>query len=149
MTTYGIIKFLHVVSVAFWLGGITLSTFFLRDAMMEKQIDQMNHTFERVQHWNLVMFVPASFVVLLTGITMLMQLDGSKTFWVLVKERFGSLFIILFIAFVVFYGRSALAKMRIKSSENGINFRILKYYTIFLNISIICMAFLIFVVTVK
>ncbi|MBA4603350.1 DUF2269 family protein [Thermoactinomyces mirandus] len=149
MTAFGIVKFLHVVSVAFWLGGIALLAFFLRDAMMTKQIDQMNHVLERAQHWNLVMFVPTSVIVLLTGVIMMMTVDGHKPSWLLAKERFGSLFVILFILFVVFNGRKTLAKVKFKGFGDEKTVRILKYYIAFLIISLICMVILIFFVTVK
>lgn len=149
MTAFGIVKFLHVVSVAFWLGGITLSVFFLRDAILTKQTDQMNHTLNRVQHWNLAMFVPTSVIVLLTGVTMMILINGDKPSWLLVKERSGSLFVILFIMFVIFYGRKTLAKIKAKGIGVEKTVGILRHYIVFLNISVICMVILIFIVTAK
>ncbi len=149
MTAFGIVKFLHVVSVAFWFGGIVLMVFLLKDAIMTKLTDQMNHALDRVQRWNLVMFIPASVIALLTGVALMMMLDGYKPFWLLVKERFGSPFIVLFILFIVFYGRSALAKVKRKGVGSEAHVGILEKYILFLNISVICMVILIFFVTIK
>lgn len=109
----------------------------------------MNHTLSRVQHWNLAMFIPTSVIVLLTGVTMMMLINGDKPSWLLVKERFGSLFVILFILFIVFYGRMAIAKIKTKGVGNEKIVGILQHYIVFLNISVICMVILIFIVTVK
>lgn len=149
MTAYGFIKFLHIAFVAAWFGGAALMAMFLRDAIRTDQVDRMNHALNRAQRWNLTMFIPTSVIVLLTGIFMMMQTGGEKPLWLLVKERFGSLFILLFILFIVLYGRKALAKVKSDGIEKEQVIGILKRYIMLLNLSVLCMVVLMFFASVK
>lgn len=149
VTAYGIIKFLHIAFVAAWFGGASLMAMFLRDAICTGETGRMDHALNRAQRWNLTMFIPTSVIVLLTGIYMMLQFDGDKPLWLLVKERFGSLFILAFILVIVLYGRKALAKVKSDGIEKEQVIGTVKRYIMLLNISVLCMVVLMFFASVK
>ncbi|AUS07682.1 hypothetical protein C1X05_01710 [Laceyella sacchari] len=149
MTAGLVVKFLHVLFVATWFGGISLMAMVLRDATRSNNLDTMSHALNRAQRWNMTMFMPSAVLSLITGMYMLMQVDGEKPLWLIVKERFGSVVVLLFILFVVIYGRKALNQVQASGIESAKAQSIIKRYIMLLNISLLLMAVLIFFATVK
>jgi uncharacterized membrane protein len=145
---YTISLFVHVVSIATLFGGISLMAMVLRDATRSNDVETMSKAMEKVQRWNLTMFIPTAVLVLITGVYMLMQYSN-KPLWLLVKERFGSLVIILFIVLVAWYGKKLL--QRVKASGNDLQKAtgLVKRYIMLLNLFLLFMIVLIFFVTTK
>jgi putative membrane protein len=148
MMAIKIALFIHVVSVAAWFGGISMMAMYLRDATRSNNLETMSYALGKAQRWNLTMFIPTAVLVLLTGIYMLMQY-ANKPLWLLVKERFGSLFVVLFILLIAFYGRKLLSQVKAGGVDSAKGQAILKRYIMLLNLSLLCMVILIFFVTVK
>ncbi|MBD1372312.1 DUF2269 family protein [Hazenella sp. IB182357] len=151
MEFMNIALFIHVVCVATWFGGATMMTMFLRDATRSNDVTTMANTLAKVQRWNLTMFLPTSVLVLITGMYMWMAYVGaeSKPLWLLVKERFGSLFIIAFILIIAFYGKKLLNQVKESGVQTATAQALLKRYIMLLNFSLLCMIILIFFVTIK
>lgn len=147
MNAHNFVLFLHVLLVATWFGGISLMAMVLRDAVRSGNADTMSHALNRAQRWNMTMFVPVAVLVLITGIYMLLQF-AEKPLYVLVKERFGSLFVLLFILFVTWYGRKLLKQVS-ESGEATQASQLVKRYIMILNVSLLCMVVLLFFVTMK
>jgi protoporphyrinogen IX oxidase len=146
---YTISLFVHVVSIATLFGGISLMAMVLRDATRSNEAETMSKAMEKVQRWNLTMFVPTSVLILLTGIYMLMKFDANKPLWLLVKERFGSLVIVLFIVFVVWYGKKLLQGVKASGTDVQKAIALVKRYIMILNLFLLFMIILIFFVTTK
>jgi protoporphyrinogen IX oxidase len=140
--------FIHILFVATWFGGTSLMAMVLRDATRSNQLETMTHALEKVQRWNLTMFIPTAVVVLLSGIYLWLPY-AQKPLWLLVKERFGSLFIILFILTVAFYGKRLLQQIKAHGIDSSKGQAILKRYILMLNLSVLSMMILIFFVTLK
>jgi protoporphyrinogen IX oxidase len=140
--------FIHILFVATWFGGTSLMAMVLRDATRSNQLATMAHALEKVQHWNLTMFIPTAIVVLLSGIYLWLPY-AQKPLWLLVKERFGSLFIILFMLVVTFYGKKLLQQIKANGIDSSKGQAILKRYILMLNLSVLSMMILIFFVTLK
>jgi protoporphyrinogen IX oxidase len=73
----------------------------------------------------------------------------NEALWLMVKERFGSLFVIVYILYIVFYGRKTLNQVQAAENEPEKAKSLLKRYIMVLNISLLCMVVLIFFVTTK
>jgi protoporphyrinogen IX oxidase len=140
--------FIHILFVATWFGGTSLMAMVLRDATRSHQLETMTHALEKVQRWNLTMFIPTAVVVLLSGIYLWIPY-AQKPLWLLVKERFGSLFVILFILTVAFYGKRLLQQIKANGIDSSKGQVILKRYILMLNLSVLSMMILIFFVTFK
>lgn len=149
MTAGLIVKFLHVLFVATWFGGISLMAMVLRDATRSDNLETMSHALDRAQRWNMTMFMPSAILALVTGLYLFMQATGEKPLWLVVKERFGSIVVLLFILFVVFYGRRALNRVKASGIETAQAKSIIKQYIMLLNLSLLLLAVLIFFATVK
>jgi protoporphyrinogen IX oxidase len=149
MTTGLVVKFLHVLFVATWFGGISMMAMVLRDATRSNNLDTMSRALNRAQRWNMGMFMPLAVLALITGIYMMMQVDGEMPLWLIVKERLGSVVVLLFILFVVIYGRKALNQVQTSGIESAKAQSIIKRYIMLLYISLLLMAVLIFFATVK
>jgi putative membrane protein len=152
MTSFQIVLFLHVVLVASWFGGAAMMAMVLRDSIRTGNAESMNSALLRVQRWNLMMYIPVSILVLATGTYMLWdkwyKIGAPLQLYALVKERFGSLFILLFILFVAILGKKWLKQASdAKDAEKTAS--ILKRYINVLNLSLLAMTILIFFVTTK
>ncbi|MCH5585382.1 DUF2269 family protein [Shimazuella sp. AN120528] len=140
--------FIHVFSVATWFGATTLMAMFLRNATRTDDAAIMTNSLATAHRWNLTMMIPTSVLALITGIYMLMQYDANKPLWLLVKERVGSLFIIVFILVIALYGKKLLKAAK-DSASNSTTASIVKRYIMILNLSVLVMLVLIFFVTTK
>jgi putative membrane protein len=148
VTAYQLVLFLHVATVATLYGGVALMSMVLRDSVRSGDPSMMARTLDRVQRWNLTMFIPVSLIVLITGSYMLMQFHA-KPLWLLVKERVGSLFLVLFILFIVFLGRKWLGQVQAQGVDTAKAQAVVKRYIMVLNLSLVLMTILIFFVTTK
>lgn len=148
MNAMGIALFIHVVSIATWLGGIALMAMYLRDATRSGNLETMSYALGKVQRWNLTMIIPTAVLALISGIYMWMAY-AEKPFWLLVKERFGSLFVILFIVLVAFYGNKLLKQVKTNGTDTAKAQTLVKRYIMMLNISLLLLVVLVFFATVK
>lgn len=139
--------FIHVVCTATLLGGLSLIVMFLRDATRSNQVDVLTDRMQKVQHWNKTMMVPVSGLALFSGIYMLFQYTQKPT-WLLIKERFGSLFLFLFIVIVLTYGKRIVKNIESKTDFSAMLPFVHRYIRL-LNIAILYMIAMIFVVTFK
>lgn len=140
--------FIHVFSVATWFGATTLMAMYLRNATRTNDNTVMANSLETAQRWNLTMMIPTSVLALITGMYMLMQFEGDKPLWLLVKERLGSIFIIVFILVIALYGKKLLKAAK-ESASSSTTSSFLKRYIMILNLSVLIMLILIFFVTTK
>ncbi|MBA4496017.1 hypothetical protein ACFO25_15655 [Paenactinomyces guangxiensis] len=153
MNATSLALFIHIVCVAAWFGGVSMMAMYLRDATRSNNLETMSYALGKAQRWNLTMFIPTSVLVLITGVFMMLQMKllqlENKPLWVMMKERFGSLFVILFIVLIAFYGKKLLKQIQATGIDSGTGQSILKRYIMLLNLSLLCMVILIFFVTVK
>jgi uncharacterized membrane protein len=140
--------FIHVFSVATWFGATTLMAMYLRNAIRSNDETNMVQSLATAHRWNLTMMIPTSVLALITGLYMLMQYEENKPLWLLVKERLGSLFIVVFILVITLYGKKLLKSAK-DSVPNKTTATSLKRYIMILNISVLVMLILIFFVTTK
>jgi putative copper export protein len=140
--------FIHVFSIATWFGSTTLMAMYLRNETRSNEQLAMTNALGTAHRWNLTMMIPTSVLVLITGMYMLIQYEGDKPFWLLMKERLGSLFIIAFILLITLYGKKLLQAAKNASSADAAVAPV-KRYIMVLNISVLIMALLIFFVTTK
>ena len=98
---YGFLLFLHLAGLAVWLGTTAMSAFLLMKAKQKlesKDVADMSvgvvRTFNALTH-------TSAFLVLLSGILLLLRLGmenhSNFPFWLLFMEQFGSIVILLFI----------------------------------------------------
>lgn len=139
--------FIHVVCTATLLGGLSLIVMFLRDATRSNQASILIDRIQKIQHWNKAMMVPVSGLALVSGIYMLFQYAQKPT-WLLIKERFGSLFLFLFIVLVLTYGKKLVQKIE-GETEFPAMLPFAHRYIRLLNFAILYMIAMIFVVTFK
>jgi hypothetical protein len=140
--------FVHVFSVATWFGATTLMAMYLRNAIRSNDETNMVQSLSTAHRWNLTMMIPTSVLALITGLYMLMQYEENKPLWLLVKERLGSLFIVVFILIITLYGKKLLKSAK-ESASNVTAASSLKRYIMILNTSVLVMLILIFFVTTK
>jgi protoporphyrinogen IX oxidase len=148
MWSFKISLFIHVLSIASWFGGISLMAMYLRNATRSNDEQTMSQALTTAHRWNLTMMVPTSVLTFISGMYLLMQHTGSQPLWLLVKERFGTLFILVFILIITIYGRKLL-KAAQKAGSSNLAATLLKRYILILNLSVLCMVILIFFVTTK
>ncbi|TCS93262.1 hypothetical protein [Hazenella coriacea] len=141
--------FIHVVCVATWFGGTAFMAMYLRDSIRSNSLETMSYSLGKAQRWNLMMMIPTAVLVLATGIYMLMQFASKDQLWIVVKERFGSLVIVLFIVLIAFYGKKLLKKVQASGIDLSKAQAHVKRYILIHNISLLFMIVLIFFVTVK
>lgn len=141
--------FIHVVCVATWFGGTAFMAMYLRDSTRSNSLETMSYSLGKAQRWNLMMMIPTAVLVLGTGIYMLRQFASKDQLWIVVKERFGSLVIVLFIVLIAFYGKKLLKKVQASGIDLSQAQAFVKRYILILNISLLFMIVLIFFVTVE
>src|SRR5690606_28437044 len=84
--------FLHIISVAFWLGGTATLYVLYRKSMRLAPAEGAAVAYDTARSVIRGILNPAAILVLLTGIGMLMQLGlvgQSKPFWLAFMEQFG------------------------------------------------------------
>jgi putative copper export protein len=114
---YGLLLFLHIGSVAIWVGSIIMVVILLsmlkKDLQSPKVAELTGKTikvFNRVTH-------PSSFLVLLTGVFMLMSdtwgmaNHDSFPFWITFMEQAGSVVILVFIIAISIIGKKATKRL--------------------------------------
>lgn len=154
MLDYRIALFIHVLTVATWFGGTAVLAMYLRDAVRSNDPSKMNYALNKSHRWNLTMFIPTAALVAISGVYMLLKYSGEKALWLLVKERFGLIFVVLLIVVISFYGGKLLKQVKEKTSQSGktsdeMVSSLLKRYILILNLSLVGMIVLIFFVTIK
>jgi putative copper export protein len=140
--------FIHVFSIATWFGATTLMAMYLRNATRTNDNTVMANSLATAHRWNVTMMIPTSVLAFITGLYMLIQFQGDKPLWLLVKERLGSLFIIAFILVIALYGKKLLKAAK-ESASSSTTASFLKKYIMVLNLSVLIMVVLIFFVTTK
>jgi len=84
LNAYGVLKFLHVVAVVFWVGGIAALSVAVWRLRKERNREVLAAILRQASFFGQRVAGPASFIVLLTGPMMVgMAHIGFGTFWVL------------------------------------------------------------------
>lgn len=86
--------FVHVASVAFWLGGTAALYVLYRKSMRLTSPEGMSMAYDTTRSVIKGILNPSALLVLLTGIGMLMQIGlvgQAKPFWLAFMEQFGGM----------------------------------------------------------
>lgn len=86
--------FVHVASVAFWLGGTAALYVLYRKSLRLASTDGMSVAFDTTRSVIKGILNPSALLVLFTGIGMLMQIGlvgKAKPFWLAFMEQFGGM----------------------------------------------------------
>jgi uncharacterized membrane protein len=84
LNVYGVLKFLHVLSVLVWVGGVTALSVVTWQLRRERNREVLAALLKQASAFGQRIAGPASFIVLLTGPMMVgMAHIGFGTFWVL------------------------------------------------------------------
>jgi uncharacterized membrane protein len=84
LNAYGVLKFLHVLAVVVWVGGVTGLSLVTWQLRTERNRDVLCALLRQATSYGQRIAGPASFIVLLTGPMMVgMAHIGFGTFWVL------------------------------------------------------------------
>src|ERR1700736_2660906 len=84
LNAYGVLKFLHVLSVVVWVGGVTALSVVTWRLRSERNREVLAALLRQATSYGQRVAGPASFIVLLTGPMMVgMAHIGFGTFWVL------------------------------------------------------------------
>ena len=84
LNAYGVLKFLHVLSVIFWIGGVTSVAMLTWRVARERNRPALNAMLKQAIAYGQWIVGPASGIVLLTGLTMVGAWHlGFTTLWVL------------------------------------------------------------------
>ena len=84
LNAYGVLKFLHVLSVVVWVGGVTALSVVTWRLRSERNRDVLAALLPQATSYGQRVAGPASFIVLLTGPMMVgMAHIGFGTFWLL------------------------------------------------------------------
>jgi predicted integral membrane protein DUF2269 len=83
VNAYGVLKFLHVLSVIAWIGGVTALTILTRRITRERNREILTAWLRQATAYGQIVAGPASGIVLLTGAAMVgMAKLGFATLWV-------------------------------------------------------------------
>jgi len=83
VNAYGVLKFLHVLSVIAWIGGVVALTVLTRRIARERNREILSAWLRQATSYGQMVAGPASGIVLLTGAAMVgMAKLGFGTFWV-------------------------------------------------------------------
>jgi putative copper export protein len=125
---FGFMLFLHLAGISVWLGSIVTIAILL--LVIKKQIDsdvgrslvkKMIGIFNMLTH-------PSSFIVLVSGIVMIVKLGSSETgkpFWLNYMEQVGGMVVLLFIIVLSILGRRVMKRIagaNIQLASSGISF---------------------------
>ncbi|MDN4593647.1 DUF2269 family protein [Polycladomyces subterraneus] len=141
---YHIALFIHVVSVATWFGGLSMMAIWLRNAARGESIDAQA-SLRAAHRANMTMLVPTAILALITGLYMLMNggWGSDKPLWLLIKERFASTWILIYVLWFSYAGGKLLKKAQEeKDTEIAV-----KRYILWLNLSLSILVLIILVVT--
>lgn len=86
--------FIHVASVAFWLGGTATLYLLYRKSLRLASSDGVSLAYDTTRTVIKGILNPSALLVLLTGIVMLMQMGlagQAKPFWLAFMEQFGGM----------------------------------------------------------
>ncbi|PTX58900.1 hypothetical protein C8P63_11482 [Melghirimyces profundicolus] len=141
--------FIHILSIASWVGGITVMAVWLRKSTkLHDQGLSMKESLVNVHNLNVRMMVPVAVLTLLTGLYMLVQWGPDKPLYLLIKERFGSLIVLLYAVGLPIYGGRLLKKVKAETDPAAMT-GTLKRYIRLLNLTLLLLVFIIFAVTFK
>ena len=115
--------FFHVTCVALWLGSIG-AVYILHRKAMASGNDQHALAIQTSRSVIRGIMNPCSLVVLLTGITMLMQMGlvgREKAFWLAFMEQFGGLVILLSVGLLTWQMRRLTASGETQASFGNMN----------------------------
>lgn len=115
--------FFHVTCVALWLGSISAVYILHRKAMA---VGNAQHALAIETTRSVIRGImnPCSIVVLITGITMLMQMGlvgRERPFWLAFMEQFGGLVILLSVGLLTWQMRRLAASAETQASLGNIN----------------------------
>jgi len=129
----------HIIGVAIWIGSFAALGFLLRSLIKNKEDELEQYTFviKRIRLWVNTGVLPSSFIVLITGVFMILQFDhDTLPFYLKFMEQAGSMIILFTIIAVTIYSRKIGKKLDGKLMKKEKNLESLSLmYTNFLFIS--------------
>ncbi|MFC4075349.1 hypothetical protein [Salinithrix halophila] len=149
MVGYKIALFIHILSVASWFGGLAVMSVWLRKSIKLNETGiSMTKSMESVHNLNVRMMIPVAILALAAGLYMLVSgnFGADKPLWLTIKERFGSLFILLYAIGLPIYGGKLFKKVA-EGGDQAVS--VVKRYIALLNTTLVVLLFIIFVVSFK
>ncbi|SMO88733.1 hypothetical protein [Melghirimyces algeriensis] len=141
--------FIHVLSIASWVGGLTvMATWLRKSTKLHEQGISMTESLVNVHNLNVRMMVPVAILTLASGLYLLIQWGPDKPMYLLIKERFGSLIVLLYAVGLPVYGGRLLKRVKSETEPSAMT-KTVKGYINLLNITLLLLVFIIFVVTLK
>lgn len=114
MTTYSLYYFLHIAGLAIWVGALLVLSVLLLSSKKELHATSILIPVTKVVN----RFInPSSFIVLVSGIFMLIQFGDYKPLYIIIMERGGSLIILLSIILLTW--QSNKMKKAIAENDGG------------------------------
>lgn len=146
---YKIALFLHVAGVATWFGALHILAIWLGRTAKAADGKTLAQTLQAVHRLNMRTLVPSAFIVLAAGMYMLSQLHGGADLplWLLFKERFGSLLILVYIIGFTLYGRKL--KSATSSGDDALLRKTARRYTISAHVTTLLILLVILFATMK
>jgi putative membrane protein len=147
---YRIALFIHVISMAAWFGGLAVMAVWLRKAIANHESGlSMTKSLEFVHNLHVRMMLPTAVLVLIAGLYLLFGQGGAGgQTWLLVKERFGTLFLLVYIIGLPIWGSKVLKKAKATSDTQAM-VPLVKRYIHVLNLTVLVIAFIILTATIK
>ncbi|MDR6227582.1 DUF2269 family protein [Desmospora profundinema] len=147
---YRIALFIHVLSMAAWFGGLAVMAVWLRKAIANHESGiSMTKSLQFVHNLNVRMMVPTALLVLLAGLYLLFGQGGAGgQTWLLIKERFGTLFLLVYIIGLPIFGGKILKSAQAASDANAM-VPLVKRYILVLNVSLLIIAFILLTATIR
>jgi uncharacterized membrane protein len=148
--SYNIALFLHIAGVATWFGAMHILAIWLGRTAKAAEGKALAETLQTVHRLNMRTLVPSAFIVLAAGMFMLSRHyinGGDLPLWLLFKERFGSLFILVYIIGFTLYGRKL--KRASESGDNELLRQTAKRYTIMAHVTTLLILVVMLFATLK
>jgi putative membrane protein len=146
--SYNIALFLHIVGVATWFGAMHILAIWLGRTAKTAAGEPLAETLQTVHRLNVRTLVPSALIVLLTGTYMLVSGWEEQPFCLLFKERFGGLFILVYIAVFTLYGRK-MVRSASESSDTESLRRAAKRYTVMAHVTTLFILIVMLFATLK
>jgi len=143
---YQIALFIHIVSIATWFGGLSMMAIWLRNAVRGESTDAQA-SLRAAHRANMTMLVPTAVLALITGLYMLItgEWGSDKPLWLLIKERFASIWVLIYVLLFSFAGGKLLKKAQEENDAGNA----VKRYILWLNLSLAILTLIILVVTFR
>ncbi|WP_280770428.1 hypothetical protein [Salipaludibacillus daqingensis] len=109
----------HIVGIALWIGSFAAFGFLLRSLVNQKEpIETYSFVIKRIRLWVNTGVFPSSFIVMITGVLMILQFDrDTLPFYLQFMEQAGSIIILSTIISLAIYSRKISGKLNGKEMK--------------------------------